>query len=168
MEMIHMFRRFLKRENGIAAVELALVTPIFLMLFLSMIELGHMIYYSITVEKGLRSAATWAGRHEELTPEIILATQNIAKTGSPDGGEYLVRGWSDPDAVADVWETDFSYTMSGQSANIFETVYHVRVKVPYVPVVDIMLPAIEYLMSTSFEKDKYYITLRHDQAMIGD
>jgi len=166
--MLGSIRKFLKRESGIAATELALVTPVFLLLFLSMIELGHMIYYSITVEKALRSAATYVGRNEQLTAAVITATQNIAKTGNPDGGEYLVRGWSDPDASVSVTQSTFTAPMTGQSQDISETVYHVTVSVPYVPVVDVLVPALEYLMKTSFYNGKYMIVLTHDQALIGD
>ena len=166
--MLGSIRKFIKRENGIAAVELALVTPVFLLLFLSMIELGHMIYYSITVEKALRSAATYAGRNEELTTAVITATENIAKTGNPEGGEYLVKGWADPDAAVTVTDSEFTYAMTGPGDDVVETVYHVTVSVPYVPVVDVLVPALEYLMRTSFYNGKYMIVLTHDQAMIGD
>jgi Flp pilus assembly protein TadG len=166
MAMFRMVRRFLKREGGIAAVELALVTPIFLMLFLSMIELGHMIYYSITVEKALRSAATWVGRNEVLTAAVTTATENIAKTGSPEGGDFLVKGWEDPIAFVDVTESVFTDTDGSKS--VTETVYTVTVSVPYVPVVDVLVPALEYLMKTSFEDGKYMIVLSHDQALVGD
>jgi Flp pilus assembly protein TadG len=166
--MLGSIRTFLKREKGIAATELALVTPVFLLLFLSMIELGHMIYYSITVEKALRSAVTFAGRNEDLTTAVITATENIAKTGNPGGGEYLVRGWADPDSSVTIVESEFTAPMTGQSEDIVETVYAVTVSVPYVPVVDVLVPALEYLMKTSFYNGKYMIVLTHEQAMIGD
>jgi Flp pilus assembly protein TadG len=168
--MLGSIRKFFKRESGVAATELALVTPVFLMLFLSMIELGHMIYYSITVEKALRSAATWAGRNEELTAAVITATENIAKTGNPNGtaDDYLVKGWEDSDASVTVVESTYTETMTGQSETIHETVYSITVSVPYVPVVDVLVPALEYLMKTSFQNGKYMIVLTHDQAMIGN
>lgn len=166
--MISSIRNYFRRDDGIAATELALVTPIFLLLFLSMIELGHMIYYSVTVEKALRSAATFVGRNENLTSDVVTATENIAKTGNPLGGPYLVPGWSDPDASVAVTESTFTQTMSGLSEDINETVYTVTVSVPYVPVVDILIPALEYLMKTSFYNGKYMIVLSHDQALIGD
>ncbi len=166
--MLGSIRRLLKRETGIAATELGLVTPIFLLLFLSMIELGHMIYYSITVEKALRSAATYVGRNETLTPAVVTATENIAKTGNPQGGPYLVKGWDDPDSSVSVSQSYYTATMTGQSADVTETVYSVTVSVPYVPVVDILIPALEYLMRTSFYNGKYMIVLTHDQALIGD
>jgi hypothetical protein len=58
--------------------------------------------------------------------------------------------------------------MTGQSENINETVYSITVSVPYVPVVDVLVPALEYLMKTSFQNGKYMIVLTHDQAMIGN
>ncbi len=166
--MYRMAKKFVKGERGIASVELALVTPVFLLLFLSMIELGHMIYYSITVEKALRSAATWVGRNEELTADVIAATQNIAKTGEPSGGQYLVKGWEDPVADVQVSSHQFVYNLGGSAGIIEETVYTVTVSVPYVPVVDILIPALEYLMRTSFYDGKYMIVLTHEQALIGN
>lgn len=168
--MLGLLRKFRRREEGIATVELALVTPIFLLLFLSIIELGHMIYYSVTVEKALRSAATYAGRHEHMNETVVAATKQIAKTGHPNGGadQYLVPGWNDPDASVTVTEATYTQTITGQSEDISETVYTVTVSVPYVPVVDILIPALEYLMKSSFYKGKYMIVLSHDQAMIGN
>ena len=160
--MFRLARKFLKPEGGIAAIELALVTPIFLMLFLSMIELGHMIYYSVTVEKALRSAVTWVGRNEVLTADVIASTENIARTGQPTGGEYLVKGWADP--IADVQVSSHQFI----DGDIEETVYTVSVSVPYVPVVDMLVPALEYLMSTSFQEGKYMIVLTQEQALIGN
>lgn len=167
--MLGFTRKFLKRENGIATVELALVTPIFLMLFLSIIELGNMIYYSITLEKGLRSAATYVGRNMTLTPEVETAAANIAMTGSPNGGTgYLVRGWADPDASVTVTSTVFTHNLNGTSDDVYETVYNVKIVVPYEPVLEVMVPALEYLMKNSLYKDKIMITLSHDQALIGN
>lgn len=168
--MFGLLRKFRKRDEGIATVELALVTPVFLMLFLSIIELGHMIYYSITVEKALRSAATYVGRNETLDATVMAQTEAIAKTGNPNGtaADYLVAGWEDPNATVTVGTSTYTHTMSGQSADVNETVYTVTVSVPYVPVVNILIPALEYLMKTNFKDGKYYITLSHDQAMIGN
>lgn len=166
--MIGFARKFLKRDKGIATVELALVTPIFLMLFLSMIELGHMIYYSIAVEKALRSAATYAGRNEVLDAAIITKIENIAKTGNPNGGEYVVRGWSDPDANVTVTTSDYFVDMGGGNEDLNEVVYKITVEVPYLPIVDALVPALDYLMRNSVKDDKIMLVLSQEQAMIGD
>lgn len=168
--MFRFMKKIREREDGIATVELALVTPVFLLLFLSIIELGHMIYYSITIEKALRSAATYVGRHEELTTAVVAETEAIAKTGYPDGtaDDYLVRGWKDADASVSITTSTYTATMSGQSEDVYETVYKVTVSVPYVPVVNVLVPALKYLMKENFYEGKYYIVLAHDQAMIGN
>lgn len=168
--MFALLKQIRSREDGIATTELALVTPIFLLLFLSTIELGHMIYYSITLEKALRSAATYVGRNEELTEDVRTATENIAKTGNPNGtaDDYIVAGWNDPIASVTVSELTYTHAMSGNLEDINESVYSVSISVPYEPVVGVLVPALEYLMRRSFHEGKYVITLRHDQAIIGN
>jgi len=166
--MFGLLNKFRREEGGIAVTELAVVTPIFLLMFLSTIELGHMIYYSITVEKALRSAVTYAGRNEQYTADVIAATKNIVKTGEPDGtGPYLVRGSSDPDASVTFSTSDYTGSLTG-SKTFTTTVVSVTADVPYVPVVDVLIPALEYLMKSQFRHGKIFITLTHEQAMIGD
>ncbi len=163
-----MLNRLLRREDGIAVTELALVTPIFLLMFLSSIELGHMIYYSIAVEKGLRSAVTYAGRVEMHDTTTIQNTKNIVKTGEPSGtDEFLVRGWADPDASVTFATNTYTQEITG-SQSVEETVISVTADVPYVAVVGVLVPALEYLMKNSFRKDKLFITLTHEQAIIGN
>lgn len=167
MGLLHKFRR---REDGIASVELALVTPVFLLLFLSVIEVGHMIYYSITVEKALRSAATYVGRHEELTADVISQTEWVAKTGRPNGtaADYVVGGWAKANSSVEIATAHYTATMTGQSEDVNETVYTVTVKVPYVPVIDVLIPALNYLLEKGVYDGEYIIELHHDQAMIGN
>lgn len=166
--MFGLLNRFRRDEGGIAVTELAVVTPIFLLMFLSTIELGHMIYYSITVEKALRSAVTYAGRNEQYTADVITAAKNIVKTGEPSGTDpYVVRGWEDPDANV-IFSTN-AYTGTLEKGGTFTTtVVSVTADVPYVPVVNVLIPALEYLMKTQFRNGKLFITLTHEQAMIGN
>ena len=166
--MFALLNDFIRDEDGIAVTELAVVTPIFLLMFLSTIELGHMIYYSITVEKGLRSAVTYAGRVETHTPETIQNTKNIVMTGVPGGDKpYLVAGWAEPGASVTVSESTFSQDLSGNNA-LYETVINVTADVPYVPVVNVLIPALEFLMKSQFRDGQLYITLTHEQAIIGN
>jgi Flp pilus assembly protein TadG len=166
--MLRFAGKFLKREKGIATVELALVTPIFLMLFLSIIELGHMIYYSITLEKALRSAATWVGRNEVMTAAVMTAAENIAKTGTPNGIEYVVPGWADPLADVTLDQKIFTVNYNGNTQDLNETVYIISIRVPYEPVVGVLVPALEYLMKSSIYQGKIMIELTHEQALIGN
>ena len=166
--MFDLLNKFRRNERGIAVTELALVTPVFLLMFLSTIELGHMIYYSITIEKGLRSAVTYAGRVEEHTVDTIQNTKNIAMTGSPSGtADYLVPGWEDAGASVTFEQSNFVQTYPGQD-DLNASVIRVTVDVPYVPVVGVLIPALEYLMRTQFREGQLFITLFHEQAIIGN
>ncbi len=167
--MFALLNKFRRSEDGIAVTELAVVTPIFLLMFLSTIELGHMIWYSITVEKGLRSAVTYAGRVELHDAETIQQTKNIVMTGGPTGtAPYLVSGWSDPAASVIFSQRVYTQPMTGGSEDIAEVVTSVTADVPYVPVVGVLVPALEYLMKTNFHDGQLYITLTHEQAIIGN
>ena len=167
--MFALLNKLRRSEDGIAVTELAVVTPIFLLMFLSTIELGHMIWYSITVEKGLRSAVTYAGRVELHDAETIQQTKNIVMTGGPTGtAPYLVSGWNDPGASVTFSQHIYAQSMTGGSVDISEIVTRVTADVPYEPVAGILVPALEYLMKTNFHDGKLYITLTHEQAIIGN
>ena len=167
--MFDLLNNFWRNEDGIATTELAVVTPVFLIMFLSTIELGHMIYYSITVEKGLRSAVTYAGRVEEHDTTTIQNTKNIAMTGSPSGtDDYMVPGWAIAGASVTFAQHTYTQAMSGNVDDINETVISVTSDVPYVPVVGVLIPALEYLMNSQFRDGELYITLTHEQAIIGN
>jgi len=161
--------RFWRNEDGIAVTELAVVTPIFLLMFLSTIELGHMINYSITVEKGLRSAVTYAGRVDHHDTATIQKTKNIAMTGSPSGDEdYLVAGWAKAGASVTFEEKTYTQAISGNDDDVSAIVIAVTSDVPYVPAVGVLVPALEYLMNSQFRDGDLYITLTHEQASIGN
>ena len=167
--MFDLLNKFRRNERGIAVTELALVTPVFLVMFLSTIELGHMIYYSITIEKGLRSAVTYAGRVEQHTAETIQNTKNIVMTGSPSGtAEYLVPGWADAGALVTFEQSTFTVAYTGNAEDLNATVVRVTAEVPYVPIVGVLIPALEYLMRTRFRDGQLYLTLTHEQAIIGN
>jgi Flp pilus assembly protein TadG len=167
--MLDLLNKFWRNEDGIAVTELAVVTPIFLLMFLSTIELGHMIYYSITVEKGLRSAVTYAGRVEGHTPETIQNTKNIAMTGSASGTDpYLVAGWEKPGASVTFEESTFTQAIQGSGEDLAATVVSVTSDVPYIPVVGVLIPVLEHLMNQQFRDGEIYITLTHEQAIIGN
>lgn len=166
--MFDLLNRFRRNEKGIAVTELAMVTPVFLLMFLSTIELGHMIYYSITVEKGLRSAVTYAGRVEGHTVETIQNTKNIVMTGSPTGTDpYLVRGWEKAGAQVIFDQSTFTQNITG-SDDLSASVVSITADVPYVPVVGVLVPALEFLMRSQFRDGELYITLTHEQAIIGN
>lgn len=166
--MFDLLNRFRRNEDGIAVTELAMVTPVFLLMFLSSIELGHMIYYSITVEKALRSGVTYAGRVEGHTPATIQSAKNIVMTGSPSGTDpYLVAGWAKAGASVIFEESIYTHTITG-SDDLSASVISITADVPYVPVVGVLIPVLEHIMKKQFRGEDLYITLTHEQAIIGN
>lgn len=161
--MCDLLNRFFKQERGVAATELALVTPIFLMLFLSVTELGNMIYYSITVEKGMRSAVTYAARNQfPLSNEVIANTINLARTGSLDpNAPPLVAGFEKVNPGVVVSTKKYQKGMTGQSADVDVPVVVLTVAVPYVPLM-------KFVTENFFGNFNPTINLTHEQAMIGD
>lgn len=161
--MCGLLNRFVKRETGIASTELALVTPIFLLLFLSVTELGNMIYYSIAVEKGMRSAVTYAARNDfPLTADVIANTINLARTGGLDGTDPpLVAGYATPEASVVISTKTYQKAVSGQSENVDVPVVVLTVAVPYVPLM-------KFVTENFFGNFNPTIRLTHEQAMIGD
>ena len=166
--MFDLLNKFRRNDKGIAVTELAMVTPVFLLMFLSTIELGHMIYYSITVEKSLRSAVTYAGRVETHDVTTIQNAKNIVMTGSPSGTDpYLVRGWEKAGASVIFEQSTYTHAITG-SADLAASVVSITADVPYVPVVGVLVPALEFLMKSQFRSGDLYITLTHEQAIIGN
>ncbi len=161
--MYDLLNRFLRRKDGVAAVEFALVTPVFLMMFLSVTELGNMIYYSIAIEKGMRSGVTYAARnHVPLTDEVIANSVSLAKTGAflSADAPYLVAGYGEAEASVEISTSTFQQALSGPGEDLEVVVIRLEVNVPYVP----LLPG----LTNKIIGDHPSISLVHEQAIIGD
>ncbi len=159
--MYALLNRFLRRRDGVAAVEFAMVTPVFLLMFLSVTELGNMIYYSIAIEKGMRSGVTYAARNNvPLTEEVIANSVSLAKTGAfpATNAPYLVAGYGESGASVDVSTSTFTDKVNGTDINV--VVVRLEVNVPYVP----LLPGI----TDEILGGDPSINLVHEQAIIGD
>ncbi len=162
--MYDLLNRFLREQKGVAAVELALVTPVFLLMFLSVTELGNLIYYAITIEKGMRSGVTYAARNSiPLTETVVHNAVSLARTGAFPSAEapILVGGYAKDAAKVEISTHQFQKSMTGKVADINVTVITLSVEVPYVP----LLPGFTSDILGGYEP---IIKLAHEQAVIGD
>ena len=165
--MFARLKNFFRLERGVAAIELALVMPIFMLMFLSATELGNMIYYSSTIEKGMRSAITYAARTPDtlanatISDEDLVIIENIARTGSLSGGTSLVAGYDEAESKVTITTHEYTEVVNGQSEDISVTIVTVAVEVPYVPLLD-------FVTQSYFGEFAPVIHLTHEQAMIGD
>lgn len=77
MSMGALFKRFRRDENGTTLVELAVVLPIFLLIFFMIIDFGRMAFHYVNAEKAMQVAAR------------VAAVRPAACPGVPD---FNVRG----------------------------------------------------------------------------
>ena len=89
-------RHLLRSTRGAAAVELALVTPLLLILMMGSIELGNYFLDEHALVKGVRDGARYAARQSftnyacpgSTAPggTVVTDTQNVVRTGQVSGG----------------------------------------------------------------------------------
>jgi Flp pilus assembly protein TadG len=89
-------------HRGVAAVEFAIMLPLFLILFAGSVEVARALIQANAIEKALRAAAYYAGRSPlPLSADDEATVENLVKTGTADGsGALLVPGWADAGASA--------------------------------------------------------------------
>ncbi len=103
---------FMRDESGVAAAEMALITPLLVVMMFGPLELGNYFWNEHKIEKGMRDAVRFAARQSfsqyscaaivdhptDVTKTAALtATQikNLARTGQLSGGTPKVGGWTD-------------------------------------------------------------------------
>lgn len=90
----------LRREQGFATLEMALVTPFLVVLLLVTAEFSRAFYEYNTLTKSVRHAARYAainaidGTGRIQLDDFVQATKNLAVSGSTSGGAALLPGLS--------------------------------------------------------------------------
>lgn len=122
-----MIRRLHKDSSGSAAVEMALVTPMLLILMMGAFELGNYFVSEHILIKGLRDGAVYAARQDIMTnydcsagtptvpSGIVTDTENIVRSGELSGGTDRLPNWSSAtfSITVNCATTAGSSTMSG-------------------------------------------------------
>ena len=95
------FRRLAADTRASAATEMALVTPLLLLLLFGSFEVGNYFLSEHVVQKGVRDAARYASRLPissypacDPTAPVELQIQRLARTGAPDGTQLRLGGWT--------------------------------------------------------------------------
>ena len=118
--MMRSLFRLAADRSGSSAAEMALATPLLMVLMFGAFELGHFFLSEHVVQKAVRDAARYAARlpmssYPACTPTAAALTQiqRVARTGQPDGTIQRLQGWS-ADAMTTVTVTcDTSGTYTG-------------------------------------------------------
>lgn len=105
--MMQFLSAFVRDERGAAAAEMALMTPLLLILMFAPFELGNFYWSQHKVTKGVRDAARFAARQpfdtlvcgEEIDDDRI---KNLARTGQLAETSSAVAGWVNADITVTV------------------------------------------------------------------
>lgn len=122
--MMRSLTRLVRNRNGTSAAEMALATPLLLMLMVGTFELGHYFMSEHIVQKAVRDAARYAARlpmssYPACTPSAAALTQiqRVARTGRPDGTVQRLQGWSADTMTTVTMTCDTSGTYTGVFAD---------------------------------------------------
>jgi Flp pilus assembly protein TadG len=99
--------RLLRHTDGVAAAEMALVTPLLLTLMFGSFELGNYFLSEHVVVKSVRDGARYAGRlsfteYDCSAPSsnAIDQIRNVTRTGQvASGGTERLTGWTSPTTI---------------------------------------------------------------------
>lgn len=92
-------RRFWRADSGSALVETITIAPIMIVFLVGILEFGALLYAKLEVETGLRAAARYTARCQNITFGCSDAmARNIAIYGNAAGtGGPRVQGWTTGD-----------------------------------------------------------------------
>ncbi|RDV01682.1 pilus assembly protein [Sphingorhabdus pulchriflava] len=99
-----MIKCFIKNEKGAAAAEMALVTPLLMILMFGSFELGKYFWDNHIVAKAVRDGARFASRQSfdnynctgtTVSDTVRDNTRNLTRTNTIDGtGTVRLSGWT--------------------------------------------------------------------------
>ena len=96
-------------QRGAAAAEMALVTPLLIVLMFGSFELGNYFLSEHVVAKAVRDGARYASRRSftdftcpnTVASDVVDKTRNITRTGQiASGGSARLVGWTTPTIVS--------------------------------------------------------------------
>lgn len=141
-----MARSFLSRilvcEKAAAAAEMALVTPVLIILMFGSFELGNYFLSEHVVAKAVRDGARYASRQaftnfscpsgtivQNGTDDIVVKTRNVTRTGQvADGGPARLANWTTATTVS------VTLSCTAISAGNYSGIYKGMTDVPKVKV----------------------------------
>ncbi len=140
-------------RKGIAAVEMAMLTPLLALIMVGIYDFGYYLNQSSDLDKSLRVGAMLAARSSlPLSAGTQTTIGNLVKTGTADGtGAFVVPGWSD--GAADLSVTTSTYSSGGNSYEVIRIV----ADVPYDPIFGDLLGLPSIAMKAV-----------HEQVHVGD
>jgi hypothetical protein len=109
----------IRRQHGIAMVELVIVTPILLLLLLGVTEMGRALFQYNTLSKAVRDSARYYST-EVFSGNNIIGAKNLVKYGQTGVGTPLLPGaYTIPDPVTMIDATGTYVTVTASYSFTF-------------------------------------------------
>lgn len=146
---------FLRGRGGTAAIEFALMVPIFSLLLIGVLEFGNMLMQSNAIEKGLHAGAMLAARSDlPISSADKQRIDNLVMTGNVDGDPpFLVAGWSDPSSGVQLTMGSFT---SGAVVNL--PVIQLAAVVVYQPLIPGLMSSLGFgNLTLEFSHEQAYL-----------
>ncbi len=133
----------LASRSGVAAAEMALVTPMIIAFMFGTFEIGNYFYSVHVVATAVRDGARYASRLSfsdfpcggSITGSVITNTQNITRTGAIANGVQRLAGWTTASSVSVTFACDTANASAGNGIYTGQTggvrVVTVSATVPY-------------------------------------
>jgi len=113
MKIRDRIKRFRKEEDGVTIVEMAIVLPIFLLIFFALIDFGRMMYHYVATEKAVQMAA----RIASVRPPACAGVPNFNLRGPVEDGAAAPRTGTQCNAGTNVCVAVPTATCTGDTAN---------------------------------------------------
>lgn len=100
--MMPIVRALISCKKGAAAAEMALVTPLLIIIMFGIFEAGNFFWNQHIVSTAVRDGARFAARNplSEFagcvpSASVVTATRNVTRTGNVLGGTPRISDWTD-------------------------------------------------------------------------
>lgn len=134
--MMRRRRDFLRKRDGAALVEFALVAPLLVFLMCGLAEFANAMRQYHVMEKGVRDAGRYVARvpmnNCTIPAAAVTSAQNLALTGQTAGGAFLLSTWTDPASVAVAVATCVDNSAGTYRGRVQFPVIEVTATAPYV------------------------------------
>lgn len=111
-------------KKGAAGAEMALVTPLLMIIMFGIFEAGNFFWNQHIVENAVRDGVRFAGRKplSEFagcvpSTTVVSETRNVIRTGRVSGGTPRIAGWTDGAATITVTSPCSTTTTTGIYVN---------------------------------------------------
>lgn len=138
-------RSIMRDRKGSAAVEMALVTPLLLIIMFGSVEVGNYFYNEHLLTKAVRDGARYAARQNfsfysactgAPTGTVVAETRNLVKTGYVTGTGDRLAAWNANTITLDTsCNTALALTGIYRGKTTGAPVVTVAATVPYTPIV---------------------------------